>query len=103
MIIGDLVKRTDRDLACAQGRITGFAPNGAARVMADDGQHRVWRLEHLQLVRRTDLTELRQAERERQLDLRLDRDMEAWFATMKPERAATLRAAFNEGKARRTV
>lgn len=96
--VGDIVSRNDG----RSGRVTGFAPNGAARVCFDNGKRRIWRLSTL-AARDIDLAELRQAEHERQLDLQLDRDMEAWFATMKPERAATLRDAFNEGKARRTV
>lgn len=45
--IGDFIERPNGLSKYKRGRITGFAPNGDARVNVGDGQSRIWRLDTL--------------------------------------------------------
>lgn len=81
--VGDLVARTDPgQRKHTKGRVTGFAPNGWARVRLNNGQGRIWPVDRL-IVEQS------------KKDIELRRDLDAWVTKVGPDRAdrmiATLR------------
>lgn len=50
--VGDIVERPERRPTHSKGRVTGFAPNGRARVKLENGQQRIWPHERLRIIQK---------------------------------------------------
>lgn len=75
LAIGDTVERLGVSPVW-RARITGFAPNGMARVHRTDGQRRIWPLDNLNLIHSQ--AAAARAQREAEKDAMLETDLRAW-------------------------